>query len=76
MNRGLDGFLPWRGSLMLDVVFLAMFLVIPVIAVTAFAMKGVFIARIVRWLSAVVALGLGTALIIPPVVSRSAGAAT
>ena len=32
MNRGLDGFLPWRGSLMLDVVFLAMFLVIPVMA--------------------------------------------
>jgi len=29
MQRGLDGFLPWRGSLMLDVVFLAMFLVIP-----------------------------------------------
>jgi len=32
MDRGLDGFLPWRGSLMLDVVFLAMFLVIPVLA--------------------------------------------
>jgi uncharacterized membrane protein YozB (DUF420 family) len=31
-HRGLDGFLPWRGSLMLDVVFLAMFLVIPVMA--------------------------------------------
>ncbi len=31
-QRGLDGFLPWRGSLMLDVVFLAMFLVIPAMA--------------------------------------------
>jgi uncharacterized membrane protein YozB (DUF420 family) len=31
-HGGLDGFLPWRGSLMLDVVFLAMFLVIPVMA--------------------------------------------
>ena len=32
MGYGLDGFLPWRASIMLDVVFLAMFLVIPVMA--------------------------------------------
>jgi putative membrane protein len=31
-SDGLDGFLPWRASLMLDVVFLAMFLVIPIMA--------------------------------------------
>lgn len=31
---GIDGFLPWRASLMLDVVFLAMFVVLPVMAIS------------------------------------------
>lgn len=31
---GIDGFLPWRASLMLDVVFLAMFVVLPVLAIS------------------------------------------
>lgn len=30
--QGIEGFLPWRGSLMLDVVFLAMFGVLPLLA--------------------------------------------
>ena len=32
--HGIDGFLPWRGSLMLDVVFLAMFAVVPLLGVS------------------------------------------
>ena len=36
---GIDGFLPWRASLMLDVVFLAMFAVIPVMAVSVHLVK-------------------------------------
>ena len=36
---GIDGFLPWRASLMLDVVFLAMFAVIPVLAVSVHLVK-------------------------------------
>ncbi len=36
---GIDGFLPWRASLMLDVVFLAMFAVIPTMAVSVHLVK-------------------------------------
>ena len=36
---GIDGFLPWRASLMLDVVFLAMFAVIPVMALSIHLVK-------------------------------------
>lgn len=36
---GIDGFLPWRASLMLDVVFLAMFAVIPAMAVSIHLVK-------------------------------------
>jgi putative membrane protein len=35
----MHGFLPWRASLMLDVVFLAMFLVIPVMAWSIYQVK-------------------------------------
>ncbi|MEX2176678.1 MAG: DUF420 domain-containing protein [Pirellulaceae bacterium] len=39
--RGLDGFLPFgRGSLMLDVVFLAMFVVVPLLAISLWQVKG------------------------------------
>jgi putative membrane protein len=36
---GIDGFLPGRGSLMLDVVFLAMFVVVPVLAASVYLVK-------------------------------------
>ncbi|HEX5103729.1 MAG TPA: DUF420 domain-containing protein [Pirellulaceae bacterium] len=37
---GIDGFLPWgRGSLMLDVVFVAMFVVVPVLAASIYLVK-------------------------------------
>ena len=36
---GIDGFLPWRASLMLDVVFLAMFAVVPAMAVSIYLVK-------------------------------------
>lgn len=36
---GIDGFLGTRGSLMLDVVFLAMFVVVPVLAVSVWLVK-------------------------------------
>ena len=36
---GIDGFLGFRGSLMLDVVFLAMFAVLPVLAVSIYLVK-------------------------------------
>jgi uncharacterized membrane protein YozB (DUF420 family) len=36
----MGGFLPWRGSLMLDVVFLAMFAVVPLLAVSLYLVKG------------------------------------
>jgi uncharacterized membrane protein YozB (DUF420 family) len=39
-NPGMDGFLPWRGSLMLDVVFLAMFAVVPLLAISLYVVKG------------------------------------
>ena len=37
--NGIDGFLPWRASIMLDVVFLAMFLVIPVMGWSIYQVK-------------------------------------
>ena len=36
---GIDGFLPWRGSLMLDIVFLAMFAIIPVLCISIALVK-------------------------------------
>ena len=38
-HPGLDGFLGFRGSLMLDVVFLAMFAVLPALAVSIYLVK-------------------------------------
>ena len=35
----LDGFLPWRASLMMDVVVVAMFLVLPVLAISVLAVR-------------------------------------
>jgi hypothetical protein len=40
MYRGIDGFLPYsRASIMLDVVFLAMFVVVPVLAASIYLVK-------------------------------------
>ena len=38
-HAGIDGFLPWRASIMLDVVFLVMFLVIPLMAWSIYQVK-------------------------------------
>lgn len=35
----LDGFLPWRASLMMDVVVVAMFLVLPILAISVLAVR-------------------------------------
>lgn len=39
IDSGIDGFLGFRGSLMLDVVFLAMFAVLPVLAASIYLVK-------------------------------------
>jgi uncharacterized membrane protein YozB (DUF420 family) len=57
---GLDGFLGTRGSLMLDVVFLAMFAVVPAMAVSIYLVKFRFRYSLHKWMQTV----LGAVLLV------------